>query len=200
MITFTLTEGTRKLSTDTQTKHNYILLYIETMACTFVHTNTFPNHGDGQKYLDDFLLDGMNFFNSSNFHMERTYGTKATADVDISTYPEEGEFVDYCDETHSIFKPSELGVMYGPRDPEITKQLIGRKGCGFIKITQDAGVDFIWHNRDSNTIHIEGPPEKIDDAMTMISKRIAYFIRRAKKKKKFVYTNAWDHHVPAQFY
>lgn len=170
------------------------------MTCTFATMNTFPNHGDGQLYLDDFLTDGMNFFNASNFHLERTYGSKASADVEVSTYPEEGEFVDYCDTTHCIFKPNDLGVMYGPRDPEITKQLIGRKGCGFIKITKDAEVDFIWHNRGTNTIHIEGPSENIEAAMTMISKRIAYFIRRAKKQKKFVFTNAWDHHVPAQYH
>lgn len=167
------------------------------MTCTFAHTNTFPKHGDGQQYLDEFLTDGLNFFETSNFHLERTYGSKATAEVNVESYPEKGEFVDYCDQTHCIFKPAELGVMYGPRDPEITKQLIGRKGCGFIKITEDADVDFIWHNRDTNTIHIEGNPENLESAMTMISKRIAYYIRKSKKKGKFVYTNAWDHHVPA---
>lgn len=158
---------------------------------------TIPAGTEGQQYFDDFFMEGENFFNASNFHMERTYGSKACALVDPSP-PEEGDFVDYIDETHQKFKSDELGVMCAPRDTEITKQVIGRKGYGFIKITEDAGVDFIWHDRKTNMIHIDGAPNCIPIAIDMIRRRIAYFVRRARREKKHVFTNTWDHPMPAQ--
>lgn len=150
---------------------------------------------DDQEYLYDFLADGENFFTESEFHMERTIGSKASAIVD-DTNPNEGDFIDYCDETHIRFKPMNTQVMYAPTDQNIIKQVIGRKGCGFIKITEDSMVDFIWHNRKTNTIHITGEYHNCMGAMHMISKRIAYYIRKMRREKKFVKTNRHDHPCP----
>ena len=167
------------------------------MTCIHINHMTIPAGIDGQQYFDDFFMEGENFFNASNFHMERTYGSKACALVDPSP-PEEGDFVDYLDETHQQFKTPDVGYMCAPRDKDITKQLIGRKGFAFIKITEESGVDFIWHDRKTNLIRIDGPSHCIPVAMDKIRRRIAYFIRRARRENRHVFKNEWDHPMPVQ--
>jgi hypothetical protein len=39
-------------------------------------------------------------------------------------------------------------------DKEVLRQVIGRQGCYFIKITQDSGVAHIWHKADTSEIEI----------------------------------------------
>ena len=157
----------------------------------------FDTHTDPEEYLQDFIMEAENFFTESDFHLERTYGSKASAVVDMTTVPTEGEFVDYNEQVHSMFSEPMKGIMYAPKDINVTKQVIGRKGYGFIKITEKANVDFIWHDFKTNTITITGPPENIQTAKDMISRRIGFFINKMKKSKRRVYTNRWDHPVPA---
>lgn len=164
------------------------------MLC--VKNSQMPHNVDGQAYLYDFLMEGENFFNESHFHLERTYGTKAAADISLFTPPTEGEFIDVNEEFHSTFRKLGEDVMYAPRDLNITKQVIGRKGYGFISITEKSGVDFIWYDKDTNTIRIRGPEENLYLAKKMISHRIRHYVRRMKNQNRFVLTNACDHHVP----
>tara|TARA_B110000967_G_C18502519_1_gene372296 strand:- start:10 stop:447 length:438 start_codon:yes stop_codon:yes gene_type:complete len=60
-----------------------------------------------------------------------------------------------------------------PENVDILKQVIGRNGCYFILTTQQCDLDFIWHNRDNNTIEFWGPRESIDKAVSVINSRIS---------------------------
>ena len=151
---------------------------------------------DGEQYLNDFLVDGENFFSESAFHLERTIGTKANASIDPTIVPLEGDFIDFIDETHQQFKPLDTKVMCAPTDINITKQVIGKKGYGFIKVTVDANVDFIWHDRNTNTIHITGQYANCELAQRMISKRIAFYVRKMRRENKPIVTNRWDQPSP----
>ena len=59
-----------------------------------------------------------------------------------------------------------------PENVDVMRQVIGRNGCYFIKTTQDCDLDFIWHNRDNNTIEFWGPVESIKQANGVINSRI----------------------------
>lgn len=60
-----------------------------------------------------------------------------------------------------------------PENVDILKQVIGRNGCYFILTTQQCDLDFIWHNRDNNTIEFWGPRDSIDKAVSVINSRIS---------------------------
>ena len=62
-----------------------------------------------------------------------------------------------------------------PDNADILKQVIGRNGCYFILTTQQCDLDFIWHNRDNNTIEFWGPKPNIDKALEVISSRITKY-------------------------
>ena len=66
-------------------------------------------------------------------------------------------------------------TMVAPEDENILKQVIGRNGCYFILTTQQCDLDFIWHNRDNNTIEFWGPRDSIDKAVGVISSRISKY-------------------------
>jgi hypothetical protein len=63
--------------------------------------------------------------------------------------------------------------MSAPDNADILKQVIGRNGCYFIRTTQECDLDFIWHNRDNNTIEFWGPKYSIDKAVGVIESRIS---------------------------
>jgi len=62
--------------------------------------------------------------------------------------------------------------MTAPENMDILKQVIGRNGCYFIRTTQECDLDFIWHNRDNNTIEFWGPKDSINKAVGVIERRI----------------------------
>jgi len=62
--------------------------------------------------------------------------------------------------------------MTAPENTDILKQVIGRNGCYFIRTTQECDLDFIWHNRDNNTIEFWGPKDSINKAVGVIERRI----------------------------
>ena len=59
-----------------------------------------------------------------------------------------------------------------PEDSDVMKQVIGRKGCYFIRTTQECDLDFIWHDRLNNKIEFWGPKESISRAVSVITSRI----------------------------
>ena len=150
----------------------------------------------GQTYFDHFFDDAENFFNESNFHLERTYGSKASAEFNDNP-PTDGEFVDLNEISHSRFATPNHATLFAPRDLHVTRQLIGKKGSGFIHITHKSGVDFIWHDKLRNIITINGPQHNIPKATKMLQKQIGFIIRKMKKNNKKVLTNKHDHHVHA---
>jgi hypothetical protein len=46
---------------------------------------------------------------------------------------------------------------YAPKNPDITKQVIGKDGCYLKKTTENYGLYFMWHNREDNKIYAYGP-------------------------------------------
>lgn len=56
--------------------------------------------------------------------------------------------------------------------PDVIKQVIGKNGCYFIQTTINSDLDFIWHNRSSNTIEFWGPYDNIQYAINIINSRI----------------------------
>lgn len=63
-------------------------------------------------------------------------------------------------------------LMTSPENMDILKQVIGRNGCYFIRTTQECDLDFIWHNRDNNTIEFWGPKDSINKAVGVIERRV----------------------------
>ena len=59
-----------------------------------------------------------------------------------------------------------------PDDPDVMKQVIGRRGCYFIRTTQECDLDFIWHDRLNNKIEFWGPKKSIGRAVKVIKSRI----------------------------
>jgi hypothetical protein len=71
-----------------------------------------------------------------------------------------------------------------PKDLDVLRQVIGRRGCHFNRLTSLCGVDFIWHNKKNNTIEIWGPNEKVvSKACIKVNKHIKYFMAIEKNKK-----------------
>jgi polyribonucleotide nucleotidyltransferase len=58
---------------------------------------------------------------------------------------------------------------------ENVKQLIGKDGRNFKRITRESGVSFVWYNSQNHTIDIWGPPEQIKNAIDMLSASIKHF-------------------------
>jgi hypothetical protein len=60
------------------------------------------------------------------------------------------------------YNPPEGGVVkivslperLAPSDTEVVKQVIGREGCYFVKITERSGIDYLWHDREGNTVEL----------------------------------------------
>ena len=52
------------------------------------------------------------------------------------------------------------------------KQIIGANGCYFIMTTKNCGLDFLWHNREKQTIEFWGPKANIEQAKSVINNRI----------------------------
>ena len=59
-----------------------------------------------------------------------------------------------------------------PDDPDVMKQVIGRRGCYFIRTTQECDLDFIWHDRLNNIIEFWGPKKSIGYGVNVIKSRI----------------------------
>ena len=119
--------------------------------------------------LDQFIVDGENFFEESSFQYSRTFG----------------DHFDANDESViSDFNLNEF-VIYAPDDVELVKKLVGHKGYNFITITERADVDKIWHNRKNNTIEISGGEHRNRMfAMNLLRKKLNYYIKGLKKKNR----------------
>lgn len=63
----------------------------------------------------------------------------------------------------------------------ILKQVIGAKGCYFIKTTQTYDLDFVWHNTATKGIEFWGPDKNgIIKAMKLINNRIGRYMKEEK--------------------
>ena len=65
-----------------------------------------------------------------------------------------------------------MQTISGNFEPDVIKQVIGRDGCYFKQITQQTGVKYIWHKRETNQIEIWGPQNCIPLAVSSIQYRI----------------------------
>lgn len=64
------------------------------------------------------------------------------------------------------------GSLEGALHRDKVKFLIGRKGIHFKKITQDAGINFIWYDDVKHAINLWGPKDKLQNAVTMLYEKI----------------------------
>lgn len=64
------------------------------------------------------------------------------------------------------------GFLYAPTDPNVTRQVIGKGGCYFHMTTQNCGIHFIWHDRQSNKFLFWGDKFQLIHAMKIIYSRI----------------------------
>mgnify|MGYP001020671203 CR=1 FL=1 len=67
------------------------------------------------------------------------------------------------------------------------RQIIGKNGCYFIETTRRTDIDFIWHNRETNTFEFIGPKHLLKKAITAIKKRIQKF---SSSQSNFEFLNA----------
>ena len=65
-----------------------------------------------------------------------------------------------------------MDTIESPTDIDILRQVIGRKGCYFIKTTKLCNIDFIWHDREQQLIEFWGPMDNIQQAKDQINIRI----------------------------
>ena len=66
---------------------------------------------------------------------------------------------------------------------DILKQVIGAKGCYFIKTTQTYDLDFVWHNTATKGIEFWGPNKNsIIKAMKLINSRIERHMKEQNKE------------------
>jgi hypothetical protein len=73
-------------------------------------------------------------------------------------------------------KPTTFGYIPAPPNVDIIKQVIGVNGYFFKMTTTLCGVDFIWHNRTTNTFYFWGPTTfSVVKAMNSIRWRIQKF-------------------------
>ena len=66
---------------------------------------------------------------------------------------------------------------------DILKQVIGAKGCYFIKTTQTYDLDFVWHNTERKGIEFWGPDrDSITKARRLINSRIERYMKEENKE------------------
>jgi hypothetical protein len=80
-------------------------------------------------------------------------------------------------------------------EPGVMKQVIGKEGCYFKQFTQQTGVKYIWHNRNSNEIEIWGPQHCLENAGAYIQYRL-YIVLMKMNNEVQLSTNSieWMNH------
>ena len=76
---------------------------------------------------------------------------------------------DMIEKNQEVFK----GFLYEPKDSEVTKQVIGRKGHYFYKTTELCNILYIWHNiEEKKFIFWSDNRQNIIQALNQIKYRI----------------------------
>lgn len=57
-------------------------------------------------------------------------------------------------------------------EADVIKQVIGRDGCYFKQITEQTGVKYIWHHRDTHMVEVWGPEQCLSLAVSSIQYRV----------------------------
>ena len=81
----------------------------------------------------------------------------------------------YNQQNSGVYNPprnQQMITMDASFEPDVMKQVIGRDGCYFKQITEQTGVSYIWHQRDSNKVEIWGPQNLLQLAVSSIQYRI----------------------------
>ena len=81
----------------------------------------------------------------------------------------------YNQQNSGVYNPpreQQMITMDASFEPDVLKQVIGRDGCYFKQITEQTGVSYIWHQRDSKKIEIWGPQNLLQLAVSSIQYRI----------------------------
>ena len=120
--------------------------------------------------VQDFQEDAHRFFADSNFQVARTFS----------------DFKDPASLPHH-----NQSIFYAPSDRNILRQLIGKKGCHFIDITNRSKCEHIWHDKKYNTITITSNNKQARfNAMRMIIRRIDHLLRYKHHITNDIYTPA----------
>ena len=75
-------------------------------------------------------------------------------------------------------------------EPEIIKQVIGKDGCYFKQITEQTGVSYIWHSRNTKRIEIWGPQNLHQLAFSSIQYRFYMVILKMVQNNQNVSTDS----------
>ena len=81
----------------------------------------------------------------------------------------------YNQQNSGVYNPprnQQMITMDASFEPDVMKQVIGRDGCYFKQITEQTGVSYIWHQRNSNKVEIWGPQNLLQLAVSSIQYRI----------------------------
>lgn len=62
-------------------------------------------------------------------------------------------------------------------EPHI-KQIIGKDGCNFIRVTKKSGCMYIWHHRDNGRIEVWGPMSRVMKGEQMLRDLAAKYISK----------------------
>ena len=81
-------------------------------------------------------------------------------------------------------------VMDATFEPDVMKQVIGRDGCYFKQITEQTGVSYIWHQRDTNKVEIWGPQNLLQLAVSSIQYRLYTVILKMVQNNQSVSQNS----------
>ena len=167
-----------------KSQNNYLK---KKMTCLTIETNnasmknTLPEMNID---LDEFIVDAENFFTESEFQFQRTF-------TDFKEHNDEGNFMD---------KDMTVDYMYAPADLELVKKLIGHKGYNFISITENTGLNRIWHDRKKNVIEFQGGSQGDRlRAMSLVRNKLNYYIRGRTMKNFPVPENIY-YYANSQFY
>ena len=71
------------------------------------------------------------------------------------------------------------GFLNTPKDINIMKQVIGKKGCYFHLTTTNCNIEFIWYDKKSNKVYFWGNKFELIKAMNIIKHRITIVSERA---------------------
>ena len=110
--------------------------------------------------IAEFIQDGYDFFAESEYHYNRTYS----------------------DFSHPFASVTDnIDWIPAPGCTNMVRELIGKNGCHFIRISDETGCPFIYHDKTTNLIEIRGPSKK---ARNKAKKKIQGRIHRLIKNRK----------------
>lgn len=157
-----LVNTTKMSSENTETDASLSTEHVENKNAEENTSNNQPN-SSGEKFKKVFYK-----FTSMTFEEFETMVNEWTNN--LSTETNSTNTVKYFQNTLSKAKEeTDSGIQifsawtFAPKNPDITKQLIGKDGCYLHKTTENYGLYAIWHNRTENKFYVVGPKYRKPD-------------------------------------